>query len=154
MINMKIDFRQADIEDAELLIGIYNDAFYSDYVRYGQCPGYGKTKEIMEFSIKTNPKFIIFCDGKPVGCVSCKKTDTLEYEIGVLCIIPAYQGKGIGTEAIRFIKKYYKDGRRFTLVTPTDKKENVKFYTEKCGFKIVSAEKDGNVELTRFVMDR
>ena len=25
---MKISFRQADIEDAELLIGIYNDAFY------------------------------------------------------------------------------------------------------------------------------
>ena len=32
--------------------------------------------------------------------------------------------------------------------------ENVKFYTEKCGFKIVSKEKDGNVELARFVMER
>jgi hypothetical protein len=35
-----------------------------------------------------------------------------------------------------------------------DKTENVKFYTEKCGFRIVSAEKDGNVELARFAAER
>lgn len=39
------------------------------------------------------------------------------------------------------------------LLTPTSKKENV-FYTEKCGFKIACTEKAGNVELTRFVMER
>ena len=151
---MKIDFRQACVEDAELLIRIYNDSFYSDYLRYGECPGYGRTKEIMEASIKAVPKFVISCDDKPVGCVSCKKTDRNEYEIGALCIIPEYQGKGIGTRAIEFIRMYFEDWKRFTLVTPTDKKENIRFYTEKCGFKIVSAEKDGNVELTRFGLER
>ena len=151
---MKIDFRQACVEDAELLVRIYNDSFYSDCLRYGECPGYGRSKEIMEASIKTVPKFIISCDNKPVGCVSCKKTDRDEYEIGVLCIIPAYQGKGIGTQAIEFIKMYYEDCKRFTLVTPTDKKENIRFYTVKCGLKIVSAEKDGNVELTRLEMKK
>lgn len=43
---------------------------------------------------------------------------------------------------------------RLTLVTPIDKKENVKFYTEKCGFNIESTERDGNVELYRFVAER
>lgn len=30
----------------------------------------------------------------------------------------------------------------------------IKFYKEKCGFKITSTEKDGNVELARFVLER
>ena len=44
-INMKIEYRQAAIEDAEVLIDIYNAAYYDDYLRYGYCPGYGITKE-------------------------------------------------------------------------------------------------------------
>ena len=41
-----------------------------------------------------------------------------------------------------------------TLVTPLDKKQNVKFYTEKCGFRIDSTEFDGDVELARFIIER
>ena len=48
---MMIEYRKADIADAELLISIYNSAFYSDYIKYGECPAYGKTKEMMEKSI-------------------------------------------------------------------------------------------------------
>ena len=39
-------------------------------------------------------------------------------------------------------------------MTPVDKKENVKFYTEKCGFQIESTERDGDVELVRFVAEK
>ena len=76
------------------------------------------------------------------------------YEVGCLCVIPEYQGKGIGTQAIRFVKSIYEDWERLTLVTPIDKKENVKFYTEKCNFRIESTERDGSVELFRFVAER
>ena len=76
------------------------------------------------------------------------------YEVGCLCIIPEYQGKGIGSKTVKFITSYYEDWDKFTLVTPTDKIENVRFYTEKCGFSIVSTEMDGNVKVTRFVLNR
>ena len=46
------------------------------------------------------------------------------------------------------------DWKQLTLVTPIDKKENVKFYTEKCGFHIESTERDGDVTLARFVLER
>lgn len=151
---MTIEYRQANTEDAELLIKIYNAAFYSDYLKYGECPGYGKTKELMEDSITGYPKFIILCDNEPIGCVSCKRLDMQEYEIGCLCIVPNFQGRGIGTQAIRFIKEHYDDWKKITLVTPIDKTENVKFYTQKCGFKIMSAKKEGNVELAEFVIER
>lgn len=151
---MEIKYRKADIEDTELLIDIYNSAFYSDYIKYGECPAYGQTKEMMERSIINYPKFIILSDNTPVGCVSCKQVKAGTYEVGCLCVVPQYQGKGIGTQAIKFVTSYYKDWDKFTLITPIDKKENVKFYTEKCGFDIVSAEMDGNVKVARFVLKR
>ena len=151
---MKIEYRKADIADAELLIEIYNSAFYSDYIKYGECPAYGKTKEMMEKSIINYPKFIVFYIDKPVGCISCKQVEEGIYEVGCLCVVPEYQGKGIGTQAIKFITSYFEDWNKFTLITPIDKEENVKFYTEKCGFVIVSTEMDGNAKVARFVYEK
>lgn len=150
---MIIEYKKAVLEDTELLIGIYNAAYYDDYLRYGYCPGYGITREGMEESIRTIPKYIIMCDNMPVGCISSKQIETGVYEIANLCIIPEYQGKGIGTKAIEFIKTQLDDWKMLTLVTPLDKKQNVKFYTEKCGFRIESTERDGDVELARFVFE-
>ena len=151
---MEIEFRKADRADAELLIGIYNASFYSDYVRYGECPAYGRTKSMMEQSIVDYPKFLILYNSRPVGCISCKAAGNGIYEIGCLCVIPAFRSQGIGTAAMEFIKTYYHDWRRFTLVTPADKSENVRFYTEKCGFAIEAVETDGYVKVVRFVLER
>ena len=151
---MMISFKQAAMDDAELLVDIYNASFFSDYLRFGACPGYGKTIEMMEESIRLYPKHIILCDNKPVGCISCHQIRPQEYEIGCLCVIPEYQGKGIGTQAVRFAQKYYGDWKRMTLVTPVYKRENIRFYTERCGFQIVGTERDGNTKLARFLMER
>ena len=151
---MTVSFRPAAIDDAGLLVDIYNASFYSDYIRFGTCPGYGKTIGMMVESIRLYPKHIILCDSKPVGCVSCHAIGSQEYEIGCLCVIPEYQGKGIGTQAVQFVQDYYDDWKRLTLVTPLYKRENIRFYTEKCGFQIAGTEKDGNTELARFVMER
>ena len=151
---MKIEFKKAELKDAELLTEIYNASFYNDYLRYGECPAYGRTKEMMEQSILDYPKFLILSVERPVGCISCKETERGIYEIGCLCVIPEYQGKGIGTAAMEFAKSYYTDWRSFTLITPVDKSENVRFYTEKCGFDIRTEEMDGNVKVVRFVLER
>ena len=149
-----IEFRKAETADAELLIHIYNAAFYKDFVRYGECPAYGRTKEMMEQSITDYPKFLILYGGRPVGCISCKEAENGIYEIGCLCVIPEFQGKGIGTAAMEFAKSYYAGWKKITLVTPADKSENVRFYTEKCGFDIRSVEMDGNVKVARFILER
>ena len=153
-VDMQIEFRKTNATDAELLIDIYNSSFYDDYVRYGECPAYGKTVEMMQQSIIDYPKFLILCDSEPIGCVSCKETETGVYEVGCLCVIPEFQGRGIGTSAMEFVKAYYENWNRFTQVTPADKTENVRFYTEKCGFDIQSTEMDGNVRVVRFVLKR
>ncbi len=149
-----VEFRKADIADAEVLVDIYNASFFDDYIKYGECPAYGRTKEMMEQSIIDYPKFLIIYDGKPVGCISCKALEDGIYEVGCLCVIPEFQGKGIGTAAMEFAKSFYSDWKKFTLVTPVDKSQNVRFYTVKCGFSIHSEEMDGNVKVIRFLLER
>ena len=78
---MELVFKNADKNDAEVLIDIYNSAFYSDYIKYGECPAYGLTKEMMEKSILNYPKFVILLDNKPVGCISSKKVEEDTYEV-------------------------------------------------------------------------
>ena len=151
---MELTYRRANAEDAELLIGIYNAAFYRDYLKYGTCPGYGKTKEMMTKSIADSVKHIILCDEKPVGVISCRQIAAKQYEVGCLCIIPEYQGMGIGTKAFQFALSFYDDWERFTLITPVDKEENVLFYTQKCLFDIASVEMNGPVKVFRFVRER
>ena len=90
---MTIEYRKATLEDAGLLIDIYNASFYSDYLRYGTCPGYGNSKEMMEESIRRYPKHIILSDNVPVGCVSCKSWKQ-EYMRSAACAsFPSFKEK-------------------------------------------------------------
>ena len=74
---LNLTYKKAQNKDSSLLIDLYNAAFYDDYKHYGECPGYGKTKE-----------------------------------------------------------------------------QNIKFYTEKCGFYIGDRVMDGTVEVIKFYMER
>ena len=151
---MVLTYRKAAISDADLLIDIYNSAFYDDFVRYGECPGYGKSKNQMEQSILKFPKYIIIKDNIPVGVISLENRGNGHYHLGCLCIIPAYQGMGIGTLAFRYMLTICSDWRQIILETPSDKEQNRKFYTETCGFKIGGKGRDGDIEVTYFILER
>lgn len=151
---MQITYRQAQVSDVELVITIYNQSFYADFVKYGECPAYGRTPERMKSSIEKTPKDIILCDEIPVGVVSIEQKEYGLYEIGCLCIIPEFQHRGIGQEAIQHILEKYPDWMEIQLITPADKEENIRFYTKKCGFQILKKEMDGNVQVVRFSLKR
>lgn len=151
---MVLTYKKASQADANMLIEIYNSSFYEDYICYGECPGYGKTKEQMELSIFKFPKYIIMKDGIPVGVISFENKGNGHYYLGCLCVIPTYQGMGIGTRSFRYMLSICPEWKQIALVTPSDKEQNIKFYTEKCGFSIVGKEMDGNVEVTKFLLER
>lgn len=151
---MSLKYIKAKKEDAHILIEIYNSSFYDDYIKYGECPAYGRTRESMEASIEKFPKLIIYCSDIPVGVISVANRGEGEYYLGCLCVIPKYQGKGIGTQAVKYLLDYYKDWSKITLITLADKDENINFYTEKCGFIINGTAMDGNVKVVHFLMER
>jgi len=44
---MDVQIKCAVTEDAKRLAEVFNLSFYSDYLKYGECPGYGKTERDM-----------------------------------------------------------------------------------------------------------
>ena len=76
---MRLEYVKAQEEDSLLLIQLYNSSFYDDYIRYGECPAYGRTEKQMQQSIKDIPKEIILCDDTPVGAISVQNKGKGEY---------------------------------------------------------------------------
>ena len=147
---MDIQIKKAMAEDAQVLVDIYNKAFYEDFIKYGECPGYGKSVSDMEKSINETLKYIAYNGENPVGAISVLKKDDGVYYLGALCVIPEYQRMGIGQELLEFFKDQTKDWKKNELVTPADKEKNISFYTKKCGFNIDYEEIDGSVKLYHF----
>lgn len=147
-------FRRAEQKDAELLISLYNASFYEDFVRYGECPAYGRTKERMEDSIARFPKEIIYYDNTPVGVLSFERRESGVVYLGCLCLIPAFQGRGIGARAFFRLFELNPDAARIELITPADKRSNILFYTKKCGCCLGSRRMDGNVEVVEIYREK
>ena len=150
---MDLKIKAATTEDAELLVDIYNKAFYEDFLKYGECPGYGKSVSDMEKSINETSKYIAYVGSDAVGAISVLKKNDGLYYLGALCVIPEYQRKGIGHKLFEVFKEQNKDWKKIELVTPADKEKNINFYTKKCGFTIDSEEMDGNVRVYHFSLE-
>ena len=149
-----LNYKNAEISDAELLVEIYNSAFYDDFIRYGHCPAYGRSKENMEQSIQDYPKIIAYDQDKPVGVISFKEEEPGKYYIGCLAVVKEEQGRGIGTLLMKHFLREHPDWKELTLVTPKDSERNIKFYTERFGFEIVGEEDDGSVTVLWFKRSR
>ena len=148
--HMNLNYRRADINDIDILIDIYNSAFYDDYLRYGQCQAYGRSRESMEQSLKDYPKILAFEQDKAVGLISYKAEGQGKYYIGCLAVIKEEQGQGIGTSLMRYFMEEHPDWSELTLVTPKDNEPNIRFYTRRFGFEIVGEEVDGKVTVLWF----
>jgi len=149
MINADINFVRANENDAQDIINERNLAFYSDYIRYGECPGYNIPMEIMKKIISKSSVFKIMSDDKIIGDFSARSLSDKAYFIGCLSIVPEYQNKGVGKKAIKYMSVLFPDAEKWTLITPADNKRNLYFY-KKCGFAIVGRKMDGNVKVVIF----
>ena len=148
-----VAYRFSRREDAPLLVQLYNDSFRADYLLYGQCPGYGKTVQQMEESIEHYPKQIILYKGNPVGVLSARELGGDVVYLGCLCVIPEYQGRGIGTMAMEELERMFPEWKRIELVTPAEKQENIRFYTLR-GFELAGEKTDGSVRVVNLVKKR
>ena len=151
---MELIYKNADVKDAKTLVGIYDSAFYDDYILYGECPAYGRSVENMEKSVQEFPKVIAYDQGKAVGVISYKPEGAGKYYIGCLAVKKEEQGKGIGTALMRHFLDEHPDWNEITLVTPCDKEQNIRFYTERFGFDITGEENDGHVKVLWFRLSR
>lgn len=145
---MEITFVRAIPSDAEEFVLIQNRAFYLDYMKYGECPGYGRTVESMAESMLHNIQFKIMADGVAVGKVSAHETEG-RCHLDCLCVVPEYENRGIGQKALQFIEAQFENAIDWTLETPKRKYRNHSFY-QKCGYEVIGEDKQGPVEISIF----
>lgn len=151
---MKLEFVRAKKEDADALIDIYNSAFLDDFVRYGHCQAYGRSRAEMEQSVKKFPKIIASLDGVAVGVISYCDEGCGKYYIGCLGVKKEFQGQGIGTQLMKYWMSTIEDWKEISLVTPEDRPENLKFYRERFGFVVTGKEQDVNLVMLKFRLCR
>jgi len=148
-MKQEISFGLATTEDIGDLIAIQNQAFYDDYVKYGNCPGYGRTYESMKSSVENCIAYKIMMDGTIVGDIIVRDNHDGTYFLGGLCVIPKYENNGIGQTAMKFLDQHYNDACHWSLETPADKERNHYFY-KKCGFHVTKEYMVGTVKIALF----
>ncbi|WP_242948386.1 GNAT family N-acetyltransferase [Clostridium frigidicarnis] len=146
---VKIEFARATVDDVDKLIDVQNQSFYVDYVKYGQCPGYNHSKESMTRIVLNRITYKIICNNQIVGNIIVRDNHDSTYYLGGICVIPDYENKGIGQEAIKFVESEFPSATIWTLETPADKKRNHYFY-KKVGYTILKEYMVGSVNIVLF----
>lgn len=146
---MKIEFERATIDDVDKLIDVQKKSFYSDFVKYGECPGYNHSKESMTNIVLNRITYKIICNNQIVGDIIVRDNNDSTYFLGGICVVPDYENHGIGQEAIKFIESQFHNATVWTLETPADKERNHYFY-KKMGYTIVDEYMDGSVKIVLF----
>lgn len=146
---MNIKFERATINDCDALINVRNQSFYADYIKYGECPGYNCSKENMTNCIINRISYKIICNNQIIGNISVTDNHNSTYHLGCLCVIPDYENKGIGQEALRFLERVFPNATIWNLITPEDKERNHYFY-KKAGYTIAKEYVKGSVKVVLF----
>lgn len=142
---MNISIERAVPEDAERLVHVQIAAFHYDSELYpgvetGGPPGYDSVPHMLE-KIERDECYIILDAGRCIGGLVLFDKGNGHYHLDVIFIDPAYQNRGIGSQAIQFIEQVY-PANCWTLDTPQWAVRNQHFY-----------EKFGYVKVREFVAD-
>lgn len=103
--------RKYENSDYEFVYGVKKNA-YEKYVEqcWGEWNDIDQRDRFKEFINKTSDRiYIIMINDKRIGFYQGQLVNDKTYYIENICIIPEYQGKGIGTEIIKSILEQYSD---------------------------------------------
>lgn len=110
---MNIDYKLIPIteKDYEFIYELKKNA-YKEYVEanFGTWDEVAQReyfKKFIEFYKDTT--YLIGLDEKVIGFYNDEFLENGDYEVRNICIIPEYQGKGIGTKILKDILEQYKD---------------------------------------------
>lgn len=131
-----IIFSKAEVKDAEEIVKAKVEAFTDEVKLYGFGPDGYDNVNIQREIIKRFNSYKIMDGEKIIGGITCIEKTCGEFLISGLYVMRAYQNKGVGTMAIKFIEKEYPHGKVWTLETPYKSFRNHHFY-EKMGYKKV-----------------
>lgn len=127
----------ANTEDLEQILLVQKEAFQKEAERYLEfkiqplCETKDEIRKDME--IKTILKAEI--NHQVVGSIRAKQNEhDFSCELSRLSVLPQYQGKGIATQLLLEIEKYFPNAVKFVLATGVKSDDNIQLY-KKIGYQ-------------------
>ncbi len=147
---MKVMFRKAVIEDADILLEIQKKSFQESlelYKDYETNPA-NESAEKIAYKIRNHFYYVITADDIMIGGIHAYKKDNNHCYLNRIYIHPDYENKGIGSKAMEFLLYHedFRDVELWTLDTPHKSYKNHSFY-EKLGFVRTGEVKEVSAEL-------
>ena len=153
-MNAKLDLAFEQIVEADIpeLAEVMTRAFDDDSQKHlgiekGGPPGYddGEFFRKWLFGYEQSIGYKIVFEGAIVGALIVWDIEGGHNFLGTIFVDPAYQDRGIGTRAWRFVEETYPHAKSWSLGTPVWATKNHHFYEQKCGFRRVGVE-EGEVK--------
>ena len=126
-------FRNITPEDYEYIYELKKNAYKEYVIMNWEAWDEEAQKEYFKNFINTykDTTYIIQTEGKDIGFYNDAMLENGNYEIGNICIIPEYQGKGIGT---KILKDVIEDHKEFNIEIQYFKQNPVGKLYERLGF--------------------
>lgn len=108
---IEYNFRNITPEDYEYIYELKKNA-YKDYVimNWGAWDEEAQREYFKKFiNTYKDTTYIIQTEGKDIGFFNDAMLENGNYEIGNICIVPEYQGKGIGTKILKDVIEEHKE---------------------------------------------
>jgi len=137
-----IRIERTSAEDAEKLMQISTQAFAQDTKKYGASPAGIDLIENHREWIEKYHYYKITIGNELIGGMIVVPGNDCHY-LEALFVTPAFQNKGIGTQAVRFIDEVYPTAKKWALYIAYLSSRTQRFY-EKLGYERVGQTKPGD----------
>lgn len=125
---MIVQIERARPEDVPKLIEVQDLAFHEEFERYEVCPSYRESPAAMLDMVQNAFVYTIRIDAQVVGDLIVRDRGEGCYYLRTIAVVPAFQRRGIGGEAIRLLELEFPHAVRWTLETPEGTPKNHAFY--------------------------
>jgi GNAT superfamily N-acetyltransferase len=150
-VNQTLALSFEPIVEADLpeLTEVMTRAFDDDAQKHlgidkGGPPGYddGEFFRKWLFGYEQSIGYKIVSEGRVIGGLIVWDLEDGHNFLGTIFVDPAYQDRGVGTRAWRYVEETYPQAKSWRLGTPVWAVKNHHFYEHKCGFTRVGVEDD------------
>jgi len=133
------------------MLDMQKKCFKKHYERYQDISGspYNEILEKMLFRInyEKGSYYKIVSSNTPIGGIWVIEKEPKIFRVGIVYVLPEYQGKGIGQKALSMAENMHSDAKGWELDCPEDLTINRHCY-EKAGYKLTGEKEKINENLT------
>ena len=148
-----MDFQlvRANADDAQDLLSMQRKCFKKHFERYQDFSGSPYKEELEKMLFKINHEqgnyYKIVSYKTCIGGIWILEKESKIFRVGIVYILPEYQGKGVGQKALAMAEKLHGDAKGWELDCPEDLAVNRRCY-EKAGYTLTGEKEIINERLT------